>query len=192
MLRKIPHPDCAGLLAAADLSAEGRALLDPSMPPKAALEALAGPETILDFLRFFAHAVPPREGVCWALAVLHDLCPTQDPAETAALDEARRWVRAPEETTRRRCLQAAGAIGTESPVGWLCLAVGWSGGGSIVPPDLPQVLPPAGLHAKALFGAVALCLPPELGARAAPAQRIVDLAQTVAEGGWPGLPPAGA
>ena len=43
--------------------------LDPNTPPPDAVGILAQPDTIIDLVNFFAHALPPREGICWAAAM---------------------------------------------------------------------------------------------------------------------------
>lgn len=189
MLKKIPHETSAVLLTAAMMSDEALAVLEPNMPPETVLDLLATAETVLDFLRFFAHAVPPREGICWALAVIAAVRPAATTQESDALEQVADWLRDPSETRRRHCMALGEALGYDAPIGWLCLAVGWSGAGSIVAPDLPEVMPPVGLHAKAIFGATALCLPDHAEARIDAMQMINDLARKVAAGAWPGLYP---
>lgn len=189
MLKKIPHETSAALLASSMLSDEGLATLDPEMPPEAVLDALATAETAVDYLRFFAHAVPPREGICWALAVIAALRPATGIQEAEVLERVADWLRDPSETRRRHCMALGEALGYEAPPGWLCLAVGWSGAGSIVAPDLPEVMPPVGLHAKAVFGATALSLPNSVHARGEAMRVIDDLARQVAAGAWPRLYP---
>ena len=189
MFKKIPHSTSGEILTRAGFAAQADDGLDPAMTPAAVLDALATPETIVDYIRFFAHAVPPREGICWSLAVIVTLCPAQTADEIHALDQVTAWLRDPSETRRRDCMAMADKLGNEGPVGWLCLAVGWCGSGSIVAGDLPEVLPPMWLHAKAVFGATALCLPDRAEDRAAPTQSIDALARRVADGFWPHLHP---
>lgn len=187
MLKKLPYTNSSAILAKADLSEAALSDITQDMPPEQVMEALASPELIVDYLRFFASAIPAREGVCWALAVVRDLRAIALDGEAETLVHVADWVRDPNETNRRRCMAAAEKLGVETPVGWLCLAVVWSGSGSIVPADLPEVMPPAGLYAKALFGAVALCLPNTDEERSAPAQLVHRLALDIASGGWPGV-----
>lgn len=189
MLKKIPYKTSAALLARSMVSDEGLAAVDPEMPPEAVLDALATAETAVDYLRFFAHAVPPREGICWAMAVIAALRPSTGTQDGEVLERVADWLRDPSETRRRTCMALGDALGYDAPHGWLCLAVGWSGAGSIVAPDLPEVMPPDGLHAKAVFGATALSLPESVDARGA-AMRVIDaLARQVAAGAWPRLYP---
>lgn len=191
MLKKIPHETSEAILAAAMLSEEARSLLDAEMPPEAVLDRLATGETAVDYLRFFAHAVPAREGICWALAVISTLRPATTSDEADLLEQVADWLRDPSETRRRSCMGLGERLGYETPPGWLCLAVAWSGAGSIVAADLPEVMPPVGLHAKAVFGATALCLPDSVEARTEPMRAIHTVAKRIAAGAWPGLYPEG-
>lgn len=191
MLKKIPYETSDAILAAAMVSDDARGLLKPEMPPEAVLDRLATAETAVDYLRFFAHAVPAREGICWALAVISALRPAASPDEVEVFDQVAAWLRDPSETRRRSCMGLGDRLGYEAPIGWLCLAVAWSGAGSIVAAELPEVMPPAGLHAKAVFGATALCLPDTVDARTEPMRTIHNLAKSIAAGAWPGLYPEG-
>lgn len=184
---KIPHETCDDILEWAELKTDDLPGLQPGMTPDAVFEALSIPSSLLGFIRFFAHAVPAREGICWAHAVLQSLREPSTQQESAALGQVAAWITAPNESQRRNCMASAEALGTGTPVGWLALAVSWCGSGSIVPASLPAVMPPARLHAKAVFGAVALCLPAEANVREQARQTILSLARRVAEGEWPGI-----
>lgn len=187
MFKKIPHLTSREILEKADISTEIRKTLDPDITPEAMLDTLATPDTMLDYLRFFAHAVPAREAICWALAVIKTLRPPTTPDGSEALEEVTAWLLDPSETRRRLCMGLVDRLGHDGPAGWLCLAVAWCGSGSIVSANLPEVMPPLGLHAKAVFGAVALCLPDSTEERVARLSRIDTLARRVAEGNWPEL-----
>ncbi len=190
MLKKIPHRSCAPILARAALSPE--AGLDPEAAPAEAIKALTRAGALLDLARFVAHALPSREGVCWAAACLEAAPTPLSAAERAGVAAARAWVRRPTEALRRACEAEAAALGVDRAAGWLCLAAFWNGSGSITPADQPMVAPAADLHAKALFGAVGLAAPIETSARAAYLERVAARAWAVADGAWPGLEPAAA
>lgn len=189
MFKKIPHTTSGEILTRAELATGTGGGLDPGMTPAEVLDRLATPDTVVDYLLFFAHAVPAREGICWALAVTTALRPAITPDEIDALEQVAAWLRDPSETRRRRCMEMTDRLGYEGPAGWLCMAVGWCGSGSIVAANQPEVLPPAWLHAKAVFGAAACCLPNHAEARADPVRQIDGLARHIADGGWPGLYP---
>lgn len=185
-MKKIPFETCADILSRFELSEAGAAVALPEMTPADAVSALSTPETIFDLINFFAHALPPREGLCWALTLLAD-APKTSPDAVSARNTVRVWIDEPTERTRRRCGDLADAIGTEDPFGWLCNAVFWNGSGSIVTPDLPVVLPQPYLHAKALLGAVGLLAPLDDDERAAFVQRVREAGLAVAGGAWPCL-----
>ncbi|WP_310621205.1 DUF6931 family protein [Flexibacterium corallicola] len=156
MLKKIPFTGTKEILARFALSAEAKPLLQPRFSPLEAMERLIEASLLTDYVNFVAHALPPREGICWALAIQHDYF-LKDTQEAPQIREAvRSWVHSPSEDKRRQILAKAEEVGTSVPTGWLCYAVGWNGSGSIADPKGPVVLPPPYLHAKALLGAVAL------------------------------------
>jgi hypothetical protein len=185
-MKKIPYADCAAILARFELSEEAVELLDPAAPPEAALEILHQAGLVLDVINFFAHALPPREGICWALSMLTGRVAASSDA-VSARREARNWVNEPNEQLRRRCGALGDALGTGGPDGWLCNAVFWNGSGSIVTPDLPVVLPQPFLHAKAVFGTIGLMVPTDDDQRAEFTDHVYRTGLAVAQGGWPCL-----
>ncbi len=100
-------------------------------------------------LRVAAHALPAREAVWWACQCAKTVGPSP------ALQAAERWVVAPSDETRRAALPAAEAAGVGTPAGCAALAAFLSGG-SLGPPDVAEVLPPAGAAAQAAGGAASL------------------------------------
>lgn len=185
-MKKIPFETCGDILSRFELSEEGAAIITPEMTPADGVSALSTSETIFDLINFFAHALPPREGLCWALSLLASV-PRTSPDTISAQNAVRAWIDEPTERARRRCGDLAEAIGTEDPFGWLCNAVFWNGSGSIVTPDLPVVLPQPYLHAKALLGAAGLLTPLDDDERAAFVQRVRETGLAVAGGAWPCL-----
>lgn len=185
MLRKIPFDTSAELLAKFAVSDEAAAVTSPEDPPAVTLEKLKKAGAFVDVVNFFAFGMPPREGVCWAIAVYRTMRPELDAAEQSALALAERWVKDPQEGVRVELMTMAETINNETPLHWLCNAVAWNGSGSMGPPDGPVVLPPKGLHASALLGAVSLLMDgSEEGVEA-----LLDVAyrrgMEVAQGGWP-------
>lgn len=189
-MKKIPYAKCDAVLGRFSSSEEAAALLDSSAPPERALEALHQAGLVLDVINFFAHALPPREGICWALSMMSGF-PATSPDGSSARQTARNWVNEPSEKYRRRCGELADALGTDGPDGWLCNAVFWNGSGSIVAQGMPVVLPQPFLHAKAVFGAIGLMIPTDPKPRADFAYRVYRTGLVVAEGGWPCLDAGG-
>ena len=128
------------------------------------------------------HALPPREGICWVLAVTNDLNPNLRGGVT---DLVSAWVREPQEGTRQKLMKHMETMKSDTPLYWLSAAVAWNGSGGIGAPEGPVVLPPAWLHAKALLGTIALQMGQDEEevdrARAVALIRGIE----VANGGWP-------
>lgn len=142
---------------------------DPGLVAQALLQA----ERPADALRLVACALPPREGVWWAwVAARHALQAVQgradaarsapppapdappagppplppSPAQVAALSATERWITEPSDENRRFAWEMAQKAGLDTPVGCAAAAAFFTGG-SITPPGIPFVPPPAGLHA---------------------------------------------
>jgi hypothetical protein len=185
-MKKIPYADCTTILQRFELSEEATALLDPLATPQSALKILHQSKLVLDLINFFAHSLPPREAICWALSMLSGYPAKSHDAEMAR-QTACEWVNEPNEQLRRRCGALAIALGTDGPDGWLCNAVFWNGSGSIIAADLPVVLPQPFLHAKAVFGTVGLMIPINDEERTVFTDSVYRTGLAVAQGGWPCL-----
>jgi hypothetical protein len=155
-LKKITAAAAADIARSAKLSAEAEALLARATTPAAYLGALieAGLET--DALRFLAFALPKREAVWWACLAARDALAADNRPEVAAcLEAVEAWVYRPDEEKRRQTFPLAEAVGFETPAGYAALAAFWSGG-SIAPPDAPEVSPDPALTPTMAGAAVLL------------------------------------
>ena len=159
-MRKLPFEHSAPILGRFAPTEDALALIEPDMAPAEVVAILFKKELLSDMVNFFAHGMPPREGVCWAVAVHRDIAQARGgavaPDVAAILEQVENWVRDPQEGRRVQLMQAAETRNSSDPVSWLCNAVAWNGSGSMGPVDGPVVLPPEGLHASALLGAIAL------------------------------------
>lgn len=182
MLRKLPFDTSAEVLKRFALTGEAAELVSPEAPPETTLTILYQNEKMVDMVSFFAHGMPPREGVCWAVSIHRDL---NKSADTAVLSLVEKWVRDPQEGTRIKLMQEAERRDSSDPVSWLCNAVAWNGSGSMGPVDGPVVLPPAGLHASALLGAVALLAGDNEEGFQAVLKSAYHRGLEVAKGDWP-------
>lgn len=185
MLRKIPFDTAEPVLERFNPSQEASETIDVNDPPDAVLAALYKGNHMVDMVNFFAHGLPPREGVCWAIAVTRALRKAPDVAEADLLALCAKWVKDPQEGTRILVMQEGERRSSEDPLCWLCNAVAWNGSGSMGVADGPVVLPPAGLHAKALLGAVALLAGDTEEGFLAVHENAYHWGLTVAQGGWP-------
>ena len=187
MLRKIPFDTSLPVLERFVLSEEAGEVIFADMSPELALQTLHEKAFFVDLVHYFAHGMPPREGVCWALAVQGDLLRAPSEPDQALRALVTQWVRDPQEGTRVALMQAAEDRGHEDPLGWLCNAVAWNGSGSIGPIKGPVVLPPSGLHASGLLGAISLLAGETEDSLAAAGRATFDRGMEVARGGWPGV-----
>jgi hypothetical protein len=95
--------------------------------------------------------------VTWAARVVRDLKPPQNAAgvEADALKAALLWVQDPSDSRRRAAFDAANRINRPTAERLAALAVFFSGG-SITPPDAPQVQAPKEMAGRFAAGAVLL------------------------------------
>ncbi len=117
-------------------------------------------------LAFLAYSLPKREAIWWAWTCARRTLPPEPPpapAVQAALDGTERWIAQPSEVNRRPTLDLAEAADLGTPAGCAALAVFFSGG-SLAPPNAPEVAPPEGAAARAIAGSITLAAvgpPPE-------------------------------
>lgn len=120
------------------------------------LNTLLAEKKLAEAVQFLAFALPRREATWWACmcarSALREPIP---PALTAALEASEAWVRRPTDENRRAAMARAQATKFDSPAAWAAVAAFWSGG-SMAPPDLPEVPAAAHLNGVAVAGAVTL------------------------------------
>lgn len=185
-------PPLAWLVKRATLSEDALTSSAAAEDGDALLAALLDGGHVVDAVRLVASALPPREGVWWAWAAAShaarltsgDAVPT---AVQQALAATERWIAAPDEDTRRDAWRCAQEAGMDTPAGSAAGAAYFTGG-SIAPPDITPIPPPAGIHATMAFVAV-------IGSSAADTEHFEALARAfVAQGvevirqvgGWEG------
>jgi hypothetical protein len=124
-----------------DLEDASRRLLRPGLLPDAYIEALIDDGQFADAIRVLAVYLPKPVAIRWALDCLIAAGQgTLSPQQHACVDAVAAWLDDPGESQRRAAMQAAEASEYSGPASWIALAVFWSGG-SIAPPELPEVLP---------------------------------------------------
>lgn len=165
------------------LSDDARALIPHQPRPIDFVRELLARDLTKDALRFLAHFLPRRTAVWWGcLCVWHVQRPALSERSRAGLRAAVHWVQSPGEEQRQEAKRAGEAAGIKDPAGALALAASRSGG-SLAPPSLPPVPPPADMTAKtlvaAVFGACVLDNPPRPADRR---RQFVQLALEVASG----------
>jgi hypothetical protein len=125
--------------------------------PEAYFALLRRTGRLEDAVFFIGQALPRYETVTWAARVVRDLKPPQNAAgvEADALKAALLWVQDPSDSRRRAAFDAANRINRPTAERLAALAVFFSGG-SITPPDAPQVQAPKEMAGRFAAGAVLL------------------------------------
>jgi hypothetical protein len=107
--------------------------------------------------------------------------PKLSPVDQSALGVAERWVAEPTEPNRRSAQGASEATGYETACGWAAGGAFWSGG-SMAPPDLPEVPPKETLTAQAVVVAIKLTACAEPAKTASRFAEFLSLGGRVADG----------
>ena len=157
--RKVTDATAADICRRVDLSSEARAYLLPTLSPQAFISLLVDKEHIGDAIRFLAFSLPIREGVWWACVVAYANIAEPTELEAKCLERAAGWVYEPTDARRRSCMDAAESANFDGAAAYAALAAFWSGG-SLAPPDLPEVAPdpklgPIGVGASVLLSITA-------------------------------------
>ena len=171
------------------LSPEAQPHLNPQIAPLAFLDALIAHSLYADGIQFLARALSKREAVWWSATCARELsADMKQPEFLAAVEAAESWVYRPTEQNRRTAEKAANAIKASNPARWTSMAAFWSGG-SLAPPDAPEVKPAEDFTAKAVAGAVMMAAGLDPAQSDARNQRFMASGLDIANGGT-GRPPA--
>jgi uncharacterized protein DUF6931 len=141
---------------AAEVSADGCALLDVDTDARGFVERLAAQDRFTDAVRFLAHALPPRPAVWWAWYCArraHGTAPA--PKVQAALEATQRWIAQPADPNRREAMRCAQEVEFRTPAGCAGLAAFFTGE-SIGPADRDPVPPPQHVAGRIISSCVAL------------------------------------
>jgi hypothetical protein len=180
---KIKEPTAQEICAGFELSTEARLHLNPQIAPLSFLDLLEANELHADALQFLARALPKREAVWWSATCIRELdSDAKRPELTAGLDAAEAWVYRPSEDNRRAAEKAAAAIKGSHPTKWTAMAAFWSGG-SLAPPDKPEVKPPEDFTGKAVAGAVLMAAALDPFQSAARNKKFIAAGRDIATGG---------
>lgn len=131
-------------------------LLTPELTAEKYLGLLIQNKQYLDAVRVLAYGLPIKDAITWG-----NSCARQssqlNPAEklSAALDAVDKWLAEPTDDNRRAALKAAEQAEFSTAAGSSALAVFLSGG-SLAPPDAPEVPPQEYQASNVVAGAVLL------------------------------------
>ena len=153
------------------LSADARARLDAALNVRRYVDRLLTDGLEADAIDVLVHVLPKRYAIAWGLECLQRSGlgdPEADPVDRSAMAAAQRWLTDPTDENRRAAADIADRLRYQTPGAWLAAAAGWSGG-SLLPPDQPEVRPEASLTGDAVSASI------KLAAAAAPEQYPVRL-----------------
>jgi hypothetical protein len=151
-----PIKSAQEVCARAQLGSEALGLLQQDQTPAAYFNVLVAEKHYRDAVRFAANLLEPAQAVWWGcVCAWQALKPNPNPPQSSALQAAVHWVLDPTEPRRRRAESAGKAAGAGTPAGAVALAAFYSSG-SLAPANLPEVLPPPGLSAQMVAGAILL------------------------------------
>jgi hypothetical protein len=163
---RVPAATAAEVCQRFRLGRVAAALLRDDLTPGQFLGLLVEGRHFKDATSFLAHALPVREAVWWAVLCVREAVGPAPPEPVAsALRAAEAWVQDPTEENRRAAREASKAAGTSSPAG-LAAGAAFRSGGSIGPPDGPEVLPREFATARAVVFAVMLAASQDSPAKA--------------------------
>lgn len=151
----LPPQTAADYCQELELSDDAMQVLVDDQQPEEFLKTLIENEFFADAITFLAFLLPKPEAVAWASHCVRDVLSQPSPPEIAALDAADKWVAEPNDENRRAAHAAAENTEYSGAASWVALSVFWSGG-SLAPPDLPEVPPANGLTAKGVAAALML------------------------------------
>jgi hypothetical protein len=151
---RVPAATAAEVCQRFRLGRVAAALVRDDLTPGQFLDLLIDRRLFKDATSFLAHALPKREAVWWAVLCVREVVgPAPPEPVAAALRAAEAWVRDPSEEHRRAAREASKAAGATSPAG-LAATAAFQSGGSLGPPDRPEILPSEHATARGVANAV--------------------------------------
>ena len=124
--------------------------------PQDLIQRLRDDEQVVEAINFLAHALPKREAIWWAWSCARIAAGEEPPAAIrASLEATGRWIQEPTDANRRHAYELAQKADMATPAGCAGAAAFFSGG-SLGPPDQPELPPDEFQAAKAIAGAVLL------------------------------------
>jgi hypothetical protein len=151
-LAKVEAKTAAEICGPLKLSQPAGKLLDARVSPAEFVARLSESGLLQDAVGFLSYALPKREAVWWACQCIREAGIDSSPEAKAALLASAHWVADPSED-HRRAAQAAAEQAESTPESFVALGVFFSGG-SMAPPQAPEVKPAEDLTACMVMNAV--------------------------------------
>ncbi|MBO0905122.1 DUF6931 family protein [Jiella sonneratiae] len=144
------------------------------------LAKLAASATPEEAVTFCAYLLPWPAAILWAHRCLLARPAPQAPRDALLVALVAEWLKSPAEGAarddlRREALAIAGPARPRTPPVWIALGLGWSAG-SLSPPDLPPVAPPAFATPRAVNAGILGLL-----AEVSPGERAATLAEFLSQ-----------
>lgn len=133
---------------------QARAVLQPAMTPRQAVQSLLDAGHVQPALQLAARLLPKRYVVAWLCQCARGETLVPEARAGAALAE--RWLREPAEAHRRAAYEYANAGGYASLGAWLAASAGWAEGSLAPPGQQAAIPPPEHLTARAAVAALNL------------------------------------
>lgn len=184
MYRKIPYADCQQIFSRFELSDEAQEVVSDAMTPAEAIETLKKEKLYIDLTLFLCHSLPVREVLWWVCLSLELRDDVWTAEQKKAIQNARQWIREPDEAKRRLAENQTEKLKRDNAPGWLAQAIFWNGSGSISDVGGPVVMPPEFLYSQAAAGAINLAAAiPEWKGTEKYYQQVFAMALNIADGG---------
>lgn len=161
-LTKVTAPTAAEICAKSNPSAQGKALLTPTMTPPEYFQTLEKNKLPVDQVHFLAHGLPDKDGICWACQSCRLTAPKLSMPEMDALVHTEGWLKNPLPDLRGSISASLGKVDFTGPASWAAQAAMWVGMPAV--PGLPAV----NLVAAAVAGAILLAAGLKIGAAMPP------------------------
>lgn len=154
MYKKIPYQTGRQLLDRFSSSEEAQSLIGEDLDVEQTIKILSENNLYFDLVQLLAHGLPVREAIWWSAYCLDMRNDVWSATQKQCISTAKEWVKAPSEELRRKSELFANRLNLNCGPSWLAQAVFWNGAGSIVAPDLPNVMPDPFLYSKAVAGSI--------------------------------------
>lgn len=129
-------------IAIAGLTDDAKLVVGEGSTPAACVGKLASIGLFSDAIKYLAHSLAGRPCIAWSLSCARQLQPDVTPAEQSAFMAVEKWLADPSDTNRRASRLASEQAQLSTPAGCIAMAVFFSEGSSIAPPELAAVPAP--------------------------------------------------
>jgi hypothetical protein len=145
-------------IAIAGLTDDAKHLVAEGSTPAARVGQLASIGLFPDAIKYLAHSFAGRPCIAWSLSCARELQPDVTPAEQNAFMAVEKWLADPSDANRRASGFASEEAQLSTPAGCIAMAVFFSEGSSIAPPQLTAVPAPPQVAQKIAAAGIILAV----------------------------------